>query len=429
MLYYSLNNAAPLANFKEATIAGFAPDNGLYFPSVIPKFGSGLMGALPFIDKVTLGVEVMKPFVGNSIPEDILTDIITETAHFDFPLKKINDLVYVLELYHGPTLSFKDIGTLFMRKCLSYFLSSAQKKMVVLVATSGNTGASTIQRFKGIKDIEVVVLYPANHLSKFQEKQLNPADNIKVLKIAGSLDDCQQLVNKAFADKQLNEKLHLNTANSINIASWLPQQLYYYYAMQQWTEKAKPIVAVPSGNFGNISAGILATVSRLPINRLVAACNTNDILTNYLKKGIYEPSIVKPTLSNALDVSNPYNFERVQALYNKDFDLIKRRISSVKVDDKQTLATIKNVYEKHGYLLDPHAAVAYAALQVEIKSKQQRGMLLATAHPVKRLETINNAVGKIDTLSEIHNDMLSAKTTKPIEMNADYQTLKSYLMA
>jgi threonine synthase len=431
MKYYSLNKQSPLVDFKEATIAGQAPDKGLYFPETIPVLSTEWLRLLKNKSKTEIGVEVMRPYVAETIPVDVLEKIVGETISFDFPLIKITENISTLELFHGPTLAFKDVGARFMSRCLGYFSKNATRKITVLVATSGDTGGAVADGFFGVENVDVIILYPSGKVSKVQEKQLTThGHNIKAIEINGNFDDCQQLVKTAFTDAELQKKLFLTSANSINVARWLPQQLYYFYALQQWEDWSKPpIISVPSGNFGNICAGILANISGLPVQHFIAACNANDTVPVFLNGGAYTPQTAKATISNAMDVGNPSNFIRILELFHHQFSLLKNSVSSDSITDTDTKSTIKKVFEGSGYLLDPHGAVAYLALEKYLqKEKGAKGFFLETAHPVKFPDSVEAITQQpIDIPASVKNIM--SKKKEAILMNADFQTFKEFLVA
>src|SRR5688572_27125554 len=318
MLYYSTNNEAPKVSFEEATIKGQAPDKGLYFPETIPVLPPEFFRQIHTYDKEEIAYQVINPYVAGAIPDNELKRIVAETVNFDFPLSEINNNIYSLELFHGPTLAFKDVGARFMSRCLGYFVRNHDRKVTVLVATSGDTGGAVADGFFNVDGIEVVILYPSGRVSAMQELQLTThGKNITALEVAGSFDDCQQMVKQAFADESLQPHVQLTSANSINIARWLPQQLYYFFGVQQWPQPQPPVVAVPSGNFGNICAGLLAFRSGLPVRHFVAACNANDAVPEFLLTGSYQPKKSRSTISNAMDVGDPNNFVRVLALFDQ----------------------------------------------------------------------------------------------------------------
>ncbi|MFC0775775.1 threonine synthase [Terrimonas alba] len=431
MKYYSTNKQSPLVDFKEAAIQGQAPDKGLYFPEQIPQVDKNLISEIENTSNEEIAFSVIKPYVGNTIPEDRLFKIVKETINFPIPLVKVNDTIASLELFHGPTLAFKDIGARFMSRCLGYFLQDNTKKVTVLVATSGDTGGAVANGFYNVHGIDVVILYPSGKVSPVQEKQLTTlGKNIHALEVQGTFDDCQQMVKQAFTDAELNQKLFLTSANSINVARWLPQQFYYFFAYKQWAyKKYPPVVCVPSGNFGNICAGILANKSGLPVDHFIAACNVNDIVSDYLETAELTPKQAVPTLSNAMDVGNPSNFVRILEIFQHQFPDLKSKLSSYSISDKDTLATIKKVYDQHHYLLDPHGAVGYLALEKYLDSHPSaKGIFLETAHPVKFPDAVESTTGKkIEIPSSLTTIMASEK--KSVQMKNNYNELKSYLLS
>lgn len=428
MQYFSTNKKAPLVNFKEATLAGMAPDKGLYFPERIPVLSADFIKTLKSKTKAEMAYELIKPFVGDSIPEDILFNICEETVNFDFPLVKISDDIYSLELFHGPTLAFKDVGARFMSRCLGYFSRESNKKTTVLVATSGDTGSAVANSFLGVEGVEVVILYPSGKVSNIQELQLTTlGNNIKAIEIQGDFDDCQRLVKEAFADNDLNQKMNLVSANSINIARWLSQQFYYFFALQQWPHSKPPVICVPSGNFGNICAGLIAHLSGLPVSHFIAACNSNAAFFDYIQSGHYTTKDSVPTISNAMDVGNPSNFVRILELFDHQYEKIKQKISSFSVDDERTKETIAEVYKKYNYLLDPHGAVAYYSLQHYLAEHPgEKGIILETAHPVKFNNVVEPIIGKhIDIPLSVQSLFEKQKTT--VAMKPIFNLLKKEL--
>ncbi len=330
MNYYSLNKQAPSVSFKEATIKGQAPDKGLYFPEHIPAIDPSIIKNIDSYSKEELGYLIMQSYVGDDIDKNTLERIVSETVNFPFPLINITENTFALELFHGPTLAFKDVGARFMSRCLGYFSQQQKNKVTVLVATSGDTGGAVANGFLGVDGVEVVILYPSGKVSPVQELQLTTCgQNITALEINGSFDDCQAMVKDAFMDADLNKKLQLTSANSINVARWLPQQLYYFFAYQQWKEKDHPpVISVPSGNFGNICAGLLAHISGLPVQHFIAACNVNDAVPEYLRSGNYQSKQAVPTISNAMDVGSPSNFIRVLELFQNNHQNISKKIKT-----------------------------------------------------------------------------------------------------
>jgi threonine synthase len=430
MKYFSTNNHSPKADFKEATLKGQAPDKGLYFPEKIPSLPKDFFKNITSYSKEEIAYQVIQPYVGNTIPEPELKRIIKETIYFDFPLVKVNDDIFSLELYHGPTLAFKDVGARFMSRCLSYFVNNENKKITVLVATSGDTGGAVASGFFDVEGIDVVILYPTGKVSSVQELQLTTyGKNIAALEINGNFDDCQSLVKKAFADTGLNAQLFLTSANSINVARWLPQQFYYFFAYQQWQDKFNPpAFSVPSGNFGNICAGLLAHRSGLPVNHFIAACNANKIFPEFMKTGDYIPKKAVATLSNAMDVGNPSNFVRILELFNKEFLVLQDVLTSYSISDDTTTETLKEVYNSNGYLLDPHGAVAYAGLkQYLINHPSDKGIFLETAHPVKFYDVVEPIINEKVPIPDTVKALLGKEKTS-IRMDTDYDTFKNYLL-
>ncbi len=429
MKYYSTNHNSPIVNFKEATIKGQAPDKGLYFPETIPTLPEELIRGINNFSKEEIAYRVIAPYVGEAIPKNELQRIVGETVNFDIPLVKINEQISSLELYHGPTLAFKDTGARFMSRCLGYFVRGGDKKVTVLVATSGDTGGAVANGFYNVEGVDVVILYPSGKVSSVQEKQLTTlGKNIHALEVNGTFDDCQQMVKQAFADEELTKQIFLTSANSINVARWLPQQFYYFFAYQQWAEKTNPpVICVPSGNFGNICAGILAHISGLPVKHFVAACNANDVVPAFMQTQQYEPKKAVATISNAMDVGNPSNFVRILEIFNNEFVNLEKVLSSVSINDDETRATIKSVYQKEKYLLDPHGAVGYLALQRYLQSNpNQKGIVLETAHPVKFYDVVEPVTGEAIPLPPSVASQVNAEK-KSIKVNADVAMLKDFL--
>jgi threonine synthase len=430
MLYYSLNHKSPKVNFKDATIKGQAPDKGLYFPETIPQLPYGFLKEIHTLSKEAIALQVIQPYVADVIPLKELKRIVEETIAFDFPLVPIQNNIAALELFHGPTLAFKDVGARFMSRCLGYFLKDHDKKVTVLVATSGDTGGAVASGFFDVEGVDVVILYPSGKVSHVQELQLTTlGKNITTLEVEGNFDDCQQLVKQAFSDENLNQQLFLTSANSINVARWLPQQFYYFFAHQQWKQQdGPPVVCVPSGNFGNICAGLLAHRSGLPVHHFIAACNANSIVPDYLQSGNYTPQKAVATLSNAMDVGNPSNFVRVLELFDKEFQSLKNVLSSYSISDAITKETMQKVYQQYHYLLDPHGAVAYTALEQYLQQHpEQKGYFIETAHPVKFQDAVE-AVTKVKMNLPQSIQALLEKKKEAVKVEADYGVLKEFLL-
>lgn len=430
MLYYSLNRHTQPVSFKDAAIQGQAPDKGLYFPETIPALPKNFISQLPSLSEEEIGITVLQPYVGESIPENILRNIIVHTLSFPFPLVSINNNIYTLELFHGPTLAFKDVGARFMSQCLSYFNEYNSQPVTVLVATSGDTGGAVASGFLGAKGVEVIILYPSGKVSPIQELQLTTHNNnITAIEITGSFDDCQLLVKQAFADKELNKAFMLTSANSINIARWLPQQLYYFIAHKQYKESIPPVISVPSGNFGNLAAGMLAYKSGLPVTHFIAACNANDTIPRFLNSGEYAPLPAKATISNAMDVANPSNFIRILEMFKGSTQELTTMLSSVSITDELTKKIIEKVYVENGYILDPHGAVGYIALENYLQQHTNaKGYFLETAHPIKFAETVEACIhNKIPLPPQIEN--LFNKKKEAEQLPASFQELKDWLLS
>lgn len=430
MNYYSLNHQSPNVTFEEAAVKGQAPDKGLYFPQRIPSLPKEFINNIPSYSKDEIGFTVMKPYVGESIPDEVLQQIVQETINFEFPLVEINDKISSLELFHGPTLAFKDVGARFMSRCLGYFNRNNHQHTTVLVATSGDTGGAVANGFLGVEGVDVVILYPSKKVSPIQELQLTTlGQNITALEIEGSFDDCQAIIKQAFADADLNKELSLTSANSINVARWLPQQLYYFFAYQQWQGDGPPVVCVPSGNFGNICAGILAHVSGLPVKHFVAACNANDVVTNYIETGEYKVKPSVATLSNAMDVGNPSNFIRILEIFNNQYTDLRKVLSSYRVNDEETKKTINKVYQQYNYTLDPHGAVAYFALEKYLNEFDNAGggFILETAHPVKFPETVEEITKQKIAVPDKAKHLFEMQK-RSILMQPSFNDFKEWLM-
>ncbi|SRR5579871_725395 len=430
MLYYSLNHQSQKVSFKEATILGQAPDKGLYFPEFIPALSKDFISNISSLTKEEIAIEVIQPYVGGTIPIEQLTKIIAETINFDFPLVQITDNIFSLELFHGPTLAFKDVGARFMSRCVGYFVQNNNKPITVLVATSGDTGGAVASGFYNVDGVNVVILYPSGKVSSVQELQLTTlGNNIAALEVNGTFDDCQQMVKEAFTDIDLNKKLFLTSANSINVARWLPQQFYYFFAYQKWIDRNNPpVFCVPSGNFGNICAGLLAHHSGLPAEHFIAACNANKVVPEYLSNGHYQPQKAISTLSNAMDVGNPSNFVRILEIFDKKFNSLKKVLSSYSISDEETKSAIGEVYSKYRYLLDPHGAVGFLSLQKYLDDHpSQKGIFLETAHPVKFYDVVEPIINEKISLPDSVKSIMNSKK-QSIKLNADYGQLKNYLL-
>ncbi|PQJ80321.1 threonine synthase [Polaribacter porphyrae] len=392
MNYYSLHHKSPKTTFKNAVVQGLAKDRGIYFPETITPLSKDFIENIEKYSNQEIAFEVIKQFVGDEIPTQKLKEIIEETVSFDFPLVNIDDNIASLELFHGPTMAFKDVGAKFMAQCLEYFNQGNKKEVTVLVATSGDTGGAVANGFLGAKGVNVVILYPSGKVSDIQEKQLTTlGQNITALEVDGVFDDCQEMVKTAFLDEEITKTL--TSANSINVARWLPQMFYFFFTYKELKKLNKELVfSVPSGNFGNICAGIMAQKLGLPIKHFVASTNVNDTVPNYLQSGAYTPKKSKATISNAMDVGNPSNFIRILELYNNDFETIKKHFSSYSFTDDETREKMKAIYKDSGYVADPHGAVGYLGLEKYGLKENEFGVFLETAHPVKFLDIVESTL-------------------------------------
>ena len=433
MRYFSTNRKSAHVSFREATLNGQPPDKGLYFPEKIPQLSNDFWKDFQTKSKEQIAFEVIKPYINGEIPDEILLNICAESVNFDFPLVQITENIATLELFHGATLAFKDVGARFMSLCLQYFLKEKNEKTIVVVATSGDTGGAVANGFFGVENVEVVILYPSGKVSKVQELQLTTlGQNITALEVEGNFDDCQTLAKTALADESLRQKVSFTSANSINVARWLPQQFYYFYALQQWqnrkpkTENRKPIICVPSGNFGNICAGILAHISGLPCEKFIAATNANDVIPKFLESGEMNIKPAIATISNAMDVANPSNFVRILEIYDRNYLNIGEEVESISVSDDETAETLRRVYKKHNYILDPHGAVGFYALSEYLKNKpQERGIFLETAHPVK-FDSVEKIVGTYGEMPESLKELFS-RPKQSVKIGTDYEILKKIL--
>ena len=428
MKYYSLNHNAPEVSFQEAVIQGLATDKGLYFPKSITPLNADFFENIENLSNEEIAFEAIKQFVGDEIPSETLKEIITQTLCFDFSTVKVEDYIYALELYHGPTMAFKDVGARFMSRCLAYFNKDQKDNTnTVLVATSGDTGGAVANGFLGVQGVEVIILYPSGKVSDIQERQLTTlGQNIKALEVDGVFDDCQDMVKKAFLDESLKHK-NLTSANSINIARWLPQMFYFFFAYKQLKSQNKPLVfSCPSGNFGNICAGIIAKKLGLPIEHFVASTNINDTVPRFLENGNYDPKPSKATISNAMDVGNPSNFIRIQEMYNNDLEQFKKDFSSFSYTDAETLEAMKSIYKTNGYISEPHGAVGYLGLKKELKNHTNAiGIFLETAHPIKFLDVVEPALNvKLPIPTQIESVLNKEKVSIKIKT---YEELKAFL--
>ncbi|WP_241558134.1 threonine synthase [Maribellus luteus] len=433
MKYYSTNKNTPEVSLKEAVVKGLAADNGLFMPERIEAFDPSFFENIQNLSFQEIAYEVALKFFGEDIEAQKLHEIVFDTLSFDCPLVKVDGNIYSLELFHGPTLAFKDVGARFMARLLNYFLGKKEKQVNVLVATSGDTGSAVANGFLGVEGIHVHVLYPKGKVSRIQEAQFTTlGQNITALEIDGTFDDCQHLVKTAFLDKELNEKLVLTSANSINVARFLPQAFYYFNAYARLKEAGilenrELVVAVPSGNFGNLTAGLIAAEMGLPIQQFIAANNENDVVFEYLKTGKYQPRPSVETIANAMDVGAPSNFARILDLYQHSHKLINEKIKGFRYSDGEIREVIDRVYSETGYLCDPHGACGFQALK-EFLSGQQVGVFLETAHPAKFTETVEAVIGsgKVELPEKLAAFMRGTREVKSLP--AEYEQFRVYLL-
>ena len=427
MKYYSTNHQTPDVTLQEAVVKGLAADKGLFMPERINTLPASFFKHMSTMSLQEVAYQVAQAFFGEDIPADKLKQIVYDTMSFDIPLVKVSDNIYSLELFHGPTLAFKDVGARFMARMLGYFVSGQDKMVNVLVATSGDTGSAVANGFLGVDGIHVYVLYPKGKVSLIQEKQFTTlGKNVTALEVDGTFDDCQRLVKSAFMDAELNQHMLLTSANSINVARFLPQAFYYFWAVAQ-LQVANIVCCVPSGNFGNITAGLFGKRMGLPISRFIAANNRNDIFYQYLQTGQYNPRPSIATIANAMDVGNPSNFARVLALYDNSHAAICQDISGATYTDEEIAEEIRRVYETNGYLLDPHGACGHRALREGLRPGET-GFFIETAHPAKFKDTVENIIGEPVSIPQRLQDFMK-DTKQSINMTSQFADFKTYLLA
>lgn len=431
MKYYSTNGQSPEVSLSEAVIKGLAPDRGLYMPERINKLPQEFFDRIDTMSFHEISCTVADAFFGEDIPAKDLHRIVEDTLSFDTPVVKVTDTINSLELFHGPTAAFKDVGARFMARMLSYFIkqSGQTEEVTVLVATSGDTGSAVANGFLGVDGIRVVVLYPKGKVSERQEKQFTTLSrNITAVEVDGTFDDCQRLVKSAFLDKELNAKFKLTSANSINVARFLPQAFYYFHGYAQMKRAGKGdnvVVCVPSGNFGNITAGLFGFRMGLPVKRFIAANNRNDIFMKYLQSGIYEPKPSIQTIANAMDVGDPSNFARILDLYGNDVERIRKDISAYCYNDDRIRDCIGRVYKATGYVLEPHGACAYMGLEEGLQPGEN-GIMLETAHPAKFPESVEPVIGRTVEVPATLQRFLSGKK-QSVAMSSDFADFKGWL--
>ena len=429
MNYFSLNNKNHKVNFKEALFNGLAPDRGLYFPQEIKSLKKSFVSNLDDYDKIEISMEVISQFIGNQIDEESLKKIIEHSIDFEFPLKKIDENISVLELFHGPSMAFKDVGARFTSRCLSHFIRKGyDKKITVLVATSGDTGAAVASGFHKVEGIDVFILYPKNKISNIQEKQISTfSDNIFPIEVDGTFDDCQEIVKDALTDKDLTSNFNFTTANSINISRWIPQTLYYFFAYSQLPSNIeKSSFSIPSGNYGNLFSAIVSKKLGLPIENIISSNNINNPVERYFQSGVYTPLHSKETLSNAMDVGDPSNFKRVNKIFDHDLDKMKEIIYAYSFTDYETEDAIKNLLNKSRYFCDPHGAIGYLGAKKYIDNNLgSHCIFLETAHFYKFYDEIKNIIGnEFNVPSQLESVLKKDKNS--VEIN-DYNHFKEYI--
>ncbi len=422
MKFSSTTGKGPLFSFKEAVLGNLPNDGGLFFPTEIPRLDSDFLNEIPSLTLSEIAEQVLFPFCQENIDKTTLIEITERVFSFPLPIKQISNDIHCLELFHGPTYAFKDIGAKFLAECLAYFNANNTKETTVLVATSGDTGGAVANGFLGVAGVRVIILYPKGKVSQLQEKQLTTlGQNITALEVEGNFDDCQHMVKQAFADQEINQQMQLSSANSINIARWLPQSLFYYVPLQQGFKEVT--VSVPSGNYGNLTSGALAMKMGVPISRFIAASNANDVVPRYLHSGTYEPHPTIATIANAMDVSDPSNFKRLLALFEGSYDQIVAKLLPFTQSDEEIRKTIRQCHAESDYLLDPHSAIAYEGL----KQNGGEGIFLGTAHYCKFLPTMNDTL-ETDLAVPEFAAALMTRDKHAQAMRSDYKEFREFLM-
>jgi len=430
MNFYNINKPSEKVSFRQAVLQGAASGKGLFFPERIPSISGKTLEAMSGMELFRIAREVLQPFVEDDFSEEDLSDVCRSAFNFPIPLAPLADRLYSLELYHGPSLAFKDVGARFLSQVLRKFSDHHTGDITVLVATSGDTGSAVAQSFLNVDGIRVVLLYPSGKVSKLQEQTLTAVGgNVQALEIDGTFDDCQKLVKQAFADEELTSRMTLTSANSINIGRFLPQAVYYFWAWAQLPSDQRDniLISVPSGNYGNLSAGLMAWKMGLPIRQFVASSNVNRVVPDYLETGKYEPRQAVRTLSNAMDVGDPSNFVRITELFDRDHSAVKRQVKYHVADDRQTRHAISRVYSGQGYTLDPHGAVGYLGCQAH-QEPDQTALFLETAHPAKFYQTVESCIGEQISLPDYLKEMMS-RPKNSLGFTADYGMFKKWLLS
>lgn len=432
MNFYSTNNPSHKVQLKEAVIKGLAPDQGLYMPENIPALTESFYSRLPEMSFADIGYQVISAIFGDDLSEAQVKELVDHTLAFDAPLVKVEDDIYSLELFHGPTLAFKDFGARFCSKLMSMLMEGESRKVRVLVATSGDTGSAVANGFYKVPGVEVVILYPKGKVSELQEKQFTTlGENISCLEVDGVFDDCQSLVKQAFLDEELNDKMLLTSANSINIARWIPQCLYYFYAYSRLPKSDKKLAfSVPSGNFGNLGAGILAERMGLPIDIFVASTNVNKVVPDFLHGSAFQAKASVSTISNSMDVGNPSNFYRLLALYGNDEAVFRQKVKGFYFDDADTARAMRSIKDQTTYIMDPHGAVGYLGLRnlMRMFPEEYLGVFLETAHPGKFKSTVDRVLGIDLELPERLKEFMKGEKMST-SLSNDYVSFKKYLVS
>ena len=432
MIYYSTNKKSAEVDFRTAVLRGLPEDNGLYLPKQIPELPIEFISSLPNLTLPEISFRVANAFLSEDLSNDNLRTIINEAINFDAPLIELDHNLFSLELFHGPTLAFKDFAARFMAKLMRFYVEQSGKDLIILVATSGDTGSAVANGFLNEPGIRVVLLYPGNKVSHIQEQQLTTlGHNITSLEIEGTFDDCQKIVKQAFLDPELRKRFSLTSANSINIARLIPQSFYYFYAYAQAKKiNDEPIIiSVPSGNLGNLTSGLLAKRMGLPIKKYVLSSNVNDVVPRYLKTGTYTPAASIKTISNAMDVGNPSNFVRLMALYDSNVEKLRKDVSGFSFNDSQTINAIQDVYKKYHYVMDPHGAVGYLGLHSYLQQINEKvnGIFIETAHPAKFLDDVEEAIGTKVEMPENLKSVLKKKKSV-VKLSNLFPSFKEFLL-
>ncbi|MGB0525907.1 MAG: threonine synthase [Flammeovirgaceae bacterium] len=432
MELYSTKNKSLRVPFKEAVLKGLPSDNGLFMPHQLNPLPQSFFERIDQMSFAEISVNVAQNLIGDAIPTKKLRQIVEETVNFEAPVVPIHDRIYALELFHGPTLAFKDFGARFMARVMSYFMEGEARKLHILVATSGDTGGAVGRGFLGAENIQITILYPKGKVSELQEKQLTTlGQNVQAIEVDGTFDDCQHLVKTAFLDQELNDELLLSSANSINISRLIPQSFYYFWAYAQLKKQNDlPVVfCVPSGNFGNICGGLIAMRMGLPVYHFVAATNANRVFTDYVQSGDFVPKPSVRTLSNAMDVGNPSNFYRLTELFDNEFKAILHKVAASSYSDEETTAIMKVVYEQHQYTLDPHGAVGYLGLRDFMAGLEEsvNGVFLETAHPAKFLDVVEATLERKVEIPPALAD-LTDKEKVAVPLKNSFEAFKDFLL-